>query len=373
MPDVRVTRMAKLLVEYSASIKSGDLVLIEAEPVAEPLVRELAKQVLQAGAYPQILLSLSGLVSLTGLDDIFYRFAREDQLDIVPPFYKLAYETFDSRFRIHSLSNSKALTNVDPEVVSRHRMAVGSITETQFNRGGTGEFRWVTTQYPTQSYAQDAEMSLEEYEDFLFSACFADLENPVAKWQQMGAEQQAKVDWLRGHDRVSVRGPNCDLELSIKDRVFLNSCGTHNMPDGEIFTGPVEDSMEGWVRFSYPAIYGGVEVDGVELKFEKGRVASASAEKNQDHLLRVLDTDQGSRYLGEFAIGTNFGIQKFTRNILFDEKIGGTIHMAVGRGYPETGNNNVSAIHWDMICHMGGGAEIVVDGELFYRNGEFMV
>ncbi len=211
MPDVRVTRMAKLLVEYSASIKSGDLVLIEAEPAAEPLVRELAKQVLQAGAYPQILLSLSGLVSLTGLDDIFYRFAREDQLDIVPPFYKLAYETFDSRFRIHSLSNSKALTNVDPEVISRHRMAVGSITETQFIRGGTGEFRWVTTQYPTQSYAQDAEMSLEEYEDFLFSACLQIL-MIRSKWKQMGKEQQDKVDWLRGMT-VCPFAANCDLEL----------------------------------------------------------------------------------------------------------------------------------------------------------------
>lgn len=373
MPDIRVSRMAKLLVQYSASIQPGDRVLIEAEPVAEPLIRELAKEVLAAGGYPQILLSLSGMVSFTGLDDVFYRHASGEQLDVLPPFYDLAYRTFQSRFRIHSLSNSKALTNVDPEVVARHRKAVGRITETQFERGGTGEFKWVTTQYPTQSYAQDAEMSLEEYEDFLFGACFADLEDPVGKWREMGENQQAKVDWLKGHEDVQVKGPNCDLNLSIKDRIFLNSCGTHNMPDGEIFTGPVEDSMEGWVRFSYPAIYGGVEVDGVELEFKQGRVVKASAEKNESHLLRMLDTDAGSRYLGEFAIGTNFGIQKFTRNILFDEKIGGTIHMALGRGYPETGSSAESAIHWDMICDMGGGAEILVDGELFYQDGRFVV
>ncbi|MBN1265449.1 MAG: aminopeptidase [Anaerolineales bacterium] len=373
MPDIRVTRMAKLLVQYSASIKPGDKVLIEAQPVAEPLIRELAKEVLEAGAYPQILLSLSGLVSFTGLDDLFYRHAKGEQLDIIPPFYKLAYETFDSRFRVHSLSNSKALTNVNPDTLSHHRRTVGPITETQFTRGASGAFKWVTTQYPTQSYAQDADMSLEEYEDFLFGACFADLENPVAKWREMGADQEAKVAWLEGHDKVEVRGPNCELTCSIKDRIFKNSCGKHNMPDGEIFTGPVETSMEGWVRFTYPAIYGGAEVDGVELHFEKGRVVKATAKKNEEHLLRLLDTDAGSRYLGEFAIGTNFGIKKFTHNILFDEKIGGSIHMAVGRGYPETGSVNESSIHWDMICDMGGGAEILVDGELFYRDGNFVV
>jgi aminopeptidase len=171
---------------------------------------------------------------------------------------------------------------------------------------------------------------------------------------------------------VTLRGPNVDLTLSIKGRRFSNSTGTHNMPDGEIYTGPVEESVNGWVKFTYPAIYQGVAVEGAELIFHRGRVDSAKAEKNQDYLLQMLESDQGSRYLGEFAIGTNFDINRFTGNILFDEKIGGSFHMALGAGYPETGSKNRSSIHWDMICDMRRDSEITVDGELFYRNGQFV-
>jgi aminopeptidase len=195
----------------------------------------------------------------------------------------------------------------------------------------------------------------------------------VAHWQKVRAEQQRLVEWLKPRDKAVVRGPNVDLTLSIKGRTFINADGTHNMPDGEIYTGPVEDSVNGWVRFTYPAVAFGREVDGVEIKFEDGRVAKASARKGEEFLLNTLDTDAGARYLGEFAVGTNFGIARFTKSILFDEKIGGTIHMAFGAGYPETGSKNVSSLHWDMICDMRDGSEIVVDGELFYRNGEFKV
>lgn len=372
MPDPRVSNMAKLLVGYSANIQPGDKVLIEAEPVAEPLVKEIFKYVLLAGGHPQILITLSGMVSMTGMDEVFYRYAREEQLDYVPPFYQLAYETFDARIRVHSVSNMNALSNADADASARRRNVTGIITQIQFRRGETGELKWVTTQYPTQAFAQGAEMSLEEYEDFLYGACHADEEDPVAFWKSVQAEQQGKVDWLNGHDKVEVRGPNCDFSLSIKDRIFMNSCGRHNMPDGEIFTGPVEDSINGWVHFTYPAIFSGTEITDVELQFKDGRVVDAKATKNLNFLLKVLDTDAGSRYLGEFAIGTNFGIQKFTRNILFDEKIGGSIHMALGLGYPETGSKNHSAIHWDMICDMGNGAEILVDGDLFYKDGNFV-
>jgi len=240
-------------------------------------------------------------------------------------------------------------------------------------RQATGELRWTLTQYPTHASAQDAEMSLSEYEDFVYTACMVHLDDPVAYWKEKAAEQQRLVDWLKGHDKVEVKGENIDLTLSIKDRVFINADGKKNMPDGEIFTGPVEDSVNGWVRFTYPAIYNSREVDGVELYFENGKVVKATAEKGEDFLNSVLDTDEGARYLGEFAIGTNTGIQKFTRNILFDEKIGGTVHMAVGAGYPDTGSKNESAVHWDMICDMRSGGEIIVDGELFYKDGEFQV
>ena len=189
----------------------------------------------------------------------------------------------------------------------------------------------------------------------------------------MHDRQQQLVDWLKGKDRVHVRGPHIDLTLSIAGRTFINSDGKRNMPSGEIFTGPVEDSVNGWVRFTYPAIRGGREVEGVEFEFVDGKVVRASADKNEEYLISQLDSDEGARYLGEFAVGTNYQIQRFTKSILFDEKIGGTVHMAVGAGYPETGSRNRSSVHWDFICDMREDSEILVDGELFYRNGEFQV
>ena len=216
-------------------------------------------------------------------------------------------------------------------------------------------------------------MSLREYEDFVYGACFCDQEDPVAAWQTVHSEQARVIEWLDGRKRVRVVGPNADLTLSIEGREFINSDGHHNMPSGEVFTGPVENSAEGWVKFTYPAISGGREVNGVELAFEEGRVVRAKAKKNESYLVRMLDTDEGSRYLGEFAIGTNFGIQRFTKNILFDEKIGGSFHLALGNGYPETGSKNHSAIHWDMICDMREGGEIWVDDALLYKEGRFQI
>jgi aminopeptidase len=239
-------------------------------------------------------------------------------------------------------------------------------------RGAEGAFKWVTTLYPTDAYAQDAEMNFEQYSDFVYRAVHANEDDPVAYWKKVEKDQQAAVNFMKGKNQVVLRGPNVDLSLSVKGRTFLNSCGTHNMPDGEIFTGPVEDSVNGWVKFTYPAIYQGVAVEGAELTFSNGQVTQASADKNQDFLLKMLESDEGSRYLGEFAIGTNFEIDKFTGQILFDEKIGGSFHMALGAGYPETGAKNKSAIHWDMICDMRKDSEILVDGELFYKNGKFV-
>jgi aminopeptidase len=216
-------------------------------------------------------------------------------------------------------------------------------------------------------------MRLEDYEDFVYGACFCDRDDPVESWQKLSTLQQSKVDWLKGKKGITLQGPNIDLKLSIDGRSFINCDGEYNMPDGEIFTGPVEDSVNGWVRFSYPSIVGGRAVSGIELKFEQGKVVEAHAEQNDDLLQAQLNTDAGSRYLGEFAIGTNFGINRFTGSILYDEKIGGTIHMAIGAGYPESGSKNTSAVHWDMICDMRQESEIRVDGDLFYQNGQFVV
>ena len=239
-------------------------------------------------------------------------------------------------------------------------------------RGATGEFKWVTTLFPTAGYAMEAEMSLKDYENFVYRACHADQEDPVAYWKSVEEEQTKMISRIAGKHQVSLRGPNVDLTLSIKGRKFINSCGTHNMPDGEIYTGPVEDSVNGWVKFTYPAIYNGVAVEGIELNFSSGKVTSAKAVKNEAYLLEMLNSDAGSRYLGEFAIGTNFEINRFTRNILFDEKIGGTFHMALGAGYPETGSKNKSVIHWDMICDLRNDSEIELDGDVIYKNGAFV-
>lgn len=372
MTDIRVQKFAKVLVEHSTRVVPGDRILIEGTTAAGPLIRELFIQILEKGGIPHPMVALPGMMPFSQ-DEMYLTYAKDTQLDFVPTFYKLAYDQFEGRVRIHSATNTRGTTNIDPAKSQRRGKALGSITESQMRRGAEGVFKWVTTLYPTEAYAQDAGMSLAEYEDFVFGAVHAQEDDPVAYWNSTSEDQQNAIDFLSNKSQVVLRGPNVDLTLSIKGRKFENSIGVYNMPDGEIFTGPVEESVNGWVKFTYPAIYGGVAVEGAELTFSNGRVETAKAEKNQDYLIKMLETDSGSRYLGEFAIGTNRDINRFTGNILFDEKIGGSFHMALGAGYPETGSKNHSAIHWDMICDMRDGGEILVDGERFYENGNFLI
>lgn len=366
MLDPRIEKLAHILVDHSARIKPGDRVAIEATTVAEPLVRALYSLILERGGYPHLLLELPDQ------DEILFARGSNDQLDYIPTFRRLAYDQFESRIRIMSATNTRGLASVDPAKQTRRAKALAPIMEAQMRRGADGSFKWVTTLFPTEAYAVEADLGREEYEDFVYRACHATEDDPVAYWRRIQAEQQRMIERIEGHHQVVLRGPNVDLSLSIKGRKFVNSYGTHNMPDGEIYTGPVEDSVNGWVRFTYPAVFNGVLVEGVELTFSNGKVAQASATRNQKFLLEMLETDPGARYLGEFAIGTNFEINRFTRNILFDEKIGGTFHVALGAGYPETGSKNRSMIHWDMICDMRHDAEILVDGTVIYKNGAFV-
>ncbi len=371
MADIRVSNYAKILVDHSVRLKPGDRILLEGTTAAEPLLRELYIQILEKGGHPHLMMALPGTMPFSQ-DEMYLTYANESQLDFVPTFYKLAYDQFEGRIRVHSATNTKGTSNIDPEKIARRSKATSVITEAQFRRGADDSFKWCTTLFPTEAYAQDANMSLKEYEDFVFGAVHANEDDPIAFWNGVKEKQQAAVDFMKNKNQVVLRGPNVDLTLSVKGRTFMNSYGTHNMPDGEIYTGPVEESVNGWVKFTYPANYQGTSVEGAELTFSNGRVASANAEKNLDFLLKTLDSDDRSRYLGEFAIGTNFDIQRFTGNILFDEKIGGSFHMALGAGYPETGSKNKSAIHWDMICDMRTDSEILVDGELFYKDGQFV-
>ncbi|MFH1382672.1 MAG: aminopeptidase [Chloroflexota bacterium] len=367
MADPRIEKLARTLVEYSVAVRPGDKVIINGSTLAEPLLKEIYTRVLQAGGHPLT------MAALPGLEEIFYRYASDEQLKHVPKPLEMIMQTYDVRISILAEVNTKALSNVDPNKIVLQQRARTGLMRTFMRRSAAGELRWTVAPFPTNALAQDAEMGLNEYEDFVYGACLPDLNDPVGYWKRFSTRQQKVVDWLRDKKNIHVKGKETDLRLNVAGRTFVNCDGHYNMPDGEIFTGPVENSVEGHVCFSYPAIYSGREVTGVRLWFEKGKVVKASADKNEDFLIKTLDTDAGSRTVGEFAIGTSEGITRFTREILFDEKIGGSFHMALGAGYPETGSKNESAIHWDMICDLRDGGEIRADDELLYQNGKFTI
>ena len=367
MSDPRVRKLAETLVNYSIGVKPGDWVLVTGHVLAMPLVVEVIEQVVKAGGNPTTLLNNEAM------QEAFMLHANDDQLQWISPLENMMYDELDALISLRATENTRALTNIDPRKDQLRGQARRELSAKMMERSAVGDIRWVLTQYPCPAYAQDADMSLRDYEDFVYGATFANTDDPVAEWRKIHDMQAKLVDWLAGKKHITVKGPNIDMTLSIEDRVFINSDGKHNMPSGEIFTGPVEESVNGWVKFTYPAIQGGREVEGVEFEFQEGKVVSAKAKKNEEYLLSLLNSDEGARYLGEFAIGTNYGIQQFTKSILYDEKIGGTLHMAVGAGYPETGSKNKSSIHWDFICDMREDSSIFVDGELFYQNGQFQV
>jgi aminopeptidase len=367
MADRRMEKLADVLVNYSVSVQPGDNVAIFGHLVTRPLLIEIYRETIRAGGHPLVLWNDSAM------QEIFFKEGNDAQLSNVPDVYKHVIETYDCLIALWGSDNTRNLSNIDPAKIQLSSQAEGELGRIQMERSAAGEMRWVGAMYPTPAFAQEADMSLTEYEDFVYGTCFVDKDDPVAEWNRVHAEQQQLIDWLEGKQRVRVQGPNADITLSIAGRKFINSDGHKNMPSGEIFTSPVENSVNGWIRFTYPAIYASREVEGIELRFVDGKIVEASAKKNQEFLLSVLDTDEGARYLGEFAIGTNDGIKQFTKSILFDEKIGGSIHMAVGKAFPEANGKNDSAIHWDMICDMRDGGKIWIDDELFYDSGEFVV
>ncbi len=363
MPDPRITKLAKLMVHYSLELKPGQQVVIQSHPLAEELTLAAYEEAIKAGAFVTL------MTNTPGAQEVFYKYASDAQLEYVSPITKMVVETFDASLRIWSEHNTHSLSGIDPARMALSSRAFAPLMKVNMERSAKKEFRWVLTVYPTHAMAQDADMSLADYREFVYAAGMLNEDDPVAYWKKVGLEQQKLVGWLKGRDRVVLKGSNIDLKMSIKDRTFIPCDGKVNFPDGEIFTGPVEDSVEGWVRFKYPAIENGQEVTDIQLWFEKGRVVKETAGKNQEFLTAQLNTDAGARSLGEFGIGTNYGITHFTKNMLFDEKMGGTIHLAAGAGYPESGSRNESGIHWDMLCDMTD-AEIHVDGELFYKNGK---
>ena len=366
MVDPRIEKLASVLVHYSLQIRRNDLFRIAGPSLATPLIRAVYAEALAAGANPYV------RVSLEGLEELFYRKATDEQLRFVSNLDREEIEQVDATLGIGGRWNTRDLTGVPPQRLATRREAMSELQRRYLERAAKDELRWCATQYPTHAEAQDAEMSLVEYEDFVFTAGLLHESDPVAAWERVRAEQARVAATLGRCATLAFHGPDVDLTVSVAGRTWINAAGEKNFPDGEVFTGPVEDSASGRVRFSFPAIFQSREVDGVELTFERGKVAQARAVKGEDFLRAMLDTDAGARYLGELAFGLNYGIRKFTRNILFDEKIGGTMHMALGIGYPETGSKNTSGLHWDMICDLRADSEVKADGKVIYRNGEFL-
>ena len=367
MTDPRIEKLANLLVNYSVGVKPKQRILIQGESGAEPLLKEIFKQCLQLGAYPFI---------SSYPDEYFYsvvRYAQVEQFRGILEPYQHFIETVDARFRIQGEVNTRELTQLDARKVAAYFSESGRITSRMLEREAEGKLKWVLALYPTNAYAQDAEMSLPEYEDFVFNACMPDQNDPIGYWHKVAAQQKKIVQWLKGRKSVHITAPGTDLTLRIDGRPFISCACEVNVPDGEIFTSPLENSANGRVYFTYPTVYQGSQVAGVRMEFKDGKCVHATAEKNEACLNQMLDVDEGARYLGEFAIGTNEGITRATGQILFDEKIGGSFHMALGNSYAESLGVNKSKIHWDMVCDLKQGGKIYIDDQLVYQDGKFTI
>ncbi len=268
--------------------------------------------------------------------------------------------------------NTKGMSGISPERMALAQQASGPVMGRMMERATTGDLRWCITLSPTVAHAQEAGMGLLEYEDFVFGAGLLDRDDPAAAWREGQAEMQRVASLLGQRDEIRIVAPGTDLTYRASGRTWVDASGTNNFPDGEVFTGPIEDSANGTVRFTYPAIYAGTEVEDVRLTLREGKVVEVTAARGQEFLHAMLDQDEGARFLGEVAFGMNYGVTRFTRNILFDEKIGGTMHLALGRSYPNTGGTNESSLHWDMICDLREG-RVYADGEICYENGRFTI
>jgi aminopeptidase len=367
MTDPRVANLADLLVNYSLELQPGQIVRLDGGTVAAPFVRELYRSALRAGANPRT------RVEVEGLDVIAVGEATEEQLTFVSEIDRFEVENVDAIVTIWGDRNTRALSQADPRRVSKRIASRRQLTNRCWERIDEGKAKWVGTRFPTEAHAQDAEMSLLEYEDFVYGACHVrSEENPVAHWRAVSLELNARARELNTLTELRVVGPDTDLRLNMAGREWLAADGKLNMPDGEIFTSPVETETEGEIRFSFPAIFQGRGVDDVRLRFEGGRVVHAEAGNGNEFLQSLLDMDEGARILGEVAFGLNYEIDRFTRDILFDEKIGGTMHFALGSSFKMLGGRNESGLHWDMICDLRADGEVYADGELVWKAGKFL-
>lgn len=371
MRDVRIDKWAKLLIKYSIKVENNHKVLIQGDLSALPLIEACYEECLKSGAYVDCLLNHDRL------HEYFLKNASTEQLLISPRLKKYAAEEFDRFLFIYAPSNLQALTNISLERHTYSSKANQPIQKTILNRKAKGEIFWCRTHFPTASAAQNASMGTLEFENFVFQAGFLDHENPIESWKALGKKQQKAIDYLSNKKELHFKNSNgTDLRVNISGMKWVNLCGTINFPDGEIYTGPnlnTEDGgVNGVVKYDFPTIYRGVEVDGIELTFKSGAVIEAKASRNEAFLHSMIELDAGAKYVGEIALGTNYCVSTGVKDILFDEKIGGTFHTALGMGYPETGNTNQSALHWDLVCDLRKNGVIYADNEKIFENGIYL-
>jgi aminopeptidase len=364
--DPRVTRLAQLIVEYSLELQPRQILRIDGPEVASPLVLALYRAGLAAGAFPYATISVDGLL------EILLENGSDEQITHVSPVQMHEIDTIDALATIWSETNTRSLSRVDPDRHARFLSAQRRLANRRWERISAGELTWCGMLFPTNGHAQDADMSLPRYEDFVYSACHVDEDEPAAHWRLVAASLRAHADQLESVRELRIVGPDTDLVVGVEGRKWLSAEGRYNMPDGEVFTSPVETQTTGTIRYTFPAIYHGREVEDVRLRFEEGRVVEAEAARGNDYLRSLLDMDDGARVLGEIAFGLNYEIDRFTRNILFDEKIGGTMHLALGSAFPQAGGMNTSGLHWDMICDLRADGEVYADGELIWKAGRFL-
>lgn len=366
MADPRVEKLAHVLTHYSLELKPGDKFRLASSVAGLPLLREVYREATRAGAFV-----LTQIVD-DELNEILLKEGTQDQIEYLPDVRLQEIEYVDATLVIIADNNTKRLSNIDPARLALSRKPRGRVSRRINERYAEGALRWSLTLFPTQAHAQDSGMSLSEYEDFVYAAGMLNEPDPVTSWKQQAEMQQRIIEYLNPRKHIRIVTADTEIEYRCADRLWINCFGKENFPDGEVFTCPIEDSVNGHVRFTYPSVYSGREAEDVRLTFKDGKVVDATAVHGQDFLDAMLNMDEGARYLGEAAFGLNYSITRFTRNILFDEKIGGTMHMALGESYPEAGGKNNSGLHWDMVCDLHDG-EVYADGELCYQNGKFLI
>jgi aminopeptidase len=366
MRDLRYDGLAKLVLEHSVALQPGQVLRIEADAVAAPLVVPLHREAIKRGAHVYAALGLSGLTEL------LVAHGSEEQLSFVSPIALREVDSVDAAITIWSETNTRSFSRADTDRRQRQLASLRQAAIRRRDRIVRGELRWCGTLCPTNAHAQDADMSLEDYEDFVFRACHVLDDDPVGHWRRIGEQLQARAAELGGVRELRIVGEDTDLTVGVEGRTWRPAYGRQNVPDGEVYTSPVESAVSGTIRFGFPAVFMGREIDDVRLRFEDGRVVEAGATDGEAYLRSLLQLDEGASGVGELAFGLNYEIDRFTRNILFDEKIGGTMHLALGMGFEDLGGQNRSALHLDLICDLRREGEVYADGELIWRNGRFL-